>query len=102
MAIAESREQILEVNLNEEASVLEICNELVQGLPAVEEGALKAWLKQELTDAAEQGRIGFYLDEFGAQDVHELEVDEGLAMLEDEDTWSAESDRMLHVFRLED
>lgn len=95
-----TKEEVFESNLEEEASVLEIHNELVRRNSTEDPALLKAWLKEQLETAARDERIGFYLDEFGAPDVREIAVDEAIALLDSAQIWSTESDTMLHAFLL--
>ena len=97
-----TKEEVLASNLEEEASVLEIYNELLRRIGDEDPAALKTWLKAQLAAAAQEQRIGFYLDEFGARDVREIETPEAISQLELTQTWSMESDTMLHAFLLED
>jgi hypothetical protein len=92
------REDVLRSNLDEEASVLEILRALKRLEPDTDPQELKAWLVARLQEGAEAGRIGFYIDEFGARDVVDAERDEGLALLAEEAVWSEHSDMMLHVY----
>ena len=97
-----TKEEVLAVNLEEEASVLEILNQLVRRISTEDADALKAWLKSQLADAAREERIGFYVDEFGARDVREIAAEEAVALLDEPQTWSMESETMLHAFLLEE
>lgn len=97
-----TKEEIFESNLEEEASVLEIYNQLLRRISDEDPAVLMSWLRAQLAMAAREERIGFYLDEFGARDVREIESDEAIAILELPQTWSVESDTMLHAFPLED
>lgn len=97
-----TKEEVFESNLEEEASVLEIHNELVRRISTEDPEGLKVWLKMQLAAAAQGSRIGFYLDEFGARDVREIETDEALVLLDGALIWSVESDTMLHAYLLEE
>ncbi|MDP1931048.1 MAG: hypothetical protein Q8L60_06305 [Gammaproteobacteria bacterium] len=96
-----TKEEVLNANLEEEASVLEIHNELVRRIPAEDSESLRVWLKTKLAAEAAQERIGFYLDEFGARDIRDIDTSEALALMGGLDVWLAQSDTMLHVYLLE-
>lgn len=101
--MAESRVEILQMNLDEEASVLEICNEMSRGLDDQHgRSEIREWLTEALKQAAEAGEIGFFIDEFGATDIRDISPEEGLVLLQTDDIWSAESETMLHVYRLQE
>lgn len=93
-----TKEEVFESNLEEEASVLEIHNELVRRINTGDPEELKTWLKAQLAATARENRIGFYLDEFGARDVREIGTSEALVLLDEASIWSVESDTMLHVY----
>ncbi|MGB4246436.1 MAG: hypothetical protein WBJ75_01860 [Pseudohongiellaceae bacterium] len=97
-----TKEEIFASNLEEEASVLEIYNQLLRRIGDEDPAALQNWLKAELIAAARAERIGFYIDEFGARDVREIESEEAIALLELAQIWSVESDTMLHAYLMED
>lgn len=97
-----TKEEVLASNLEEEASVLEIYNELVRRIGGEDPAVLQSWLKTQLAGAAQEGRIGFYIDEFGARDVRDIETEEAVALLESAQIWSTQSDTMLHGYLLED
>ncbi len=98
MTLTDMKEEILAVNLEEEASVLETFKELTRRCPDVDSEMLRAWLKSRLADAATEGEIGFYLDEFGARDVREIPASEALLMLNQPLIWSEQSEVMLHAY----
>jgi len=100
--MAESRTEILQMNLDEEASVLEICNEMSRGKDELGRAEARQWLTQALDQAALAGEVGFFVDEFGASDIREISVEEGLALLQTDAVWSAQNETMLHVYRLQD
>lgn len=98
MTLTDMKEEILAVNLEEEASVLETFKELTRRCPDEDSEVLRAWLKSRLADAATEGEIGFYLDEFGARDVREIPASEALLMLNQPLIWSEQSEVMLHAY----
>ncbi len=98
MTLTDMKEEILAVNLEEEASVLETFKELTRRCPDGDGEVLRAWLKSRLADAATEGEIGFYLDEFGARDVREIPASEALLMLNQPLIWSEQSEVMLHAY----
>ncbi len=98
MTLTDMKEEILAVNLEEEASVLETFKELTRRCPDEDNEVLRAWLKSRLADAATEGEIGFYLDEFGARDVREIPASEALLMLNQPLIWSEQSEVMLHAY----
>ncbi len=98
MTQIDMKEDILAVNLEEEASVLETFKELTRRCPNEDNEVLRAWLKSRLADAATEGEIGFYLDEFGARDVREIPASEALLMLNQPLIWSEQSEVMLHAY----
>lgn len=98
MTLLDMKEDILAVNLEEEASVLETFKELTRRCPDEDNEVLRAWLKSRLADAATEGEIGFYLDEFGARDVREIPASEALLMLNQPLVWSEQSEVMLHAY----
>lgn len=98
MTLLDTKEDILAVNLEEEASVLETFKELTRRCPDEDNEVLRAWLKSRLADAATEGEIGFYLDEFGARDVREIPASEALLMLNQPLIWSEQSEVMLHAY----
>jgi len=100
--MAESRLEILQMNLDEEASVLEICNEMSRGVDDHSKPEVRAWLISTLTQQATNGEIGFFVDEFGATDIREIEPEEGLTLLQTEAVWSPDNETMLHVYRIQD
>lgn len=100
--MAESRSEILQMNLDEEASVLEICNEMSRGVDDHGKPEVRQWLIATLTEYARNGQIGFFIDEFGASDIREVEPEEGLALLQTEAVWSPDNEAMLHVYRIQD
>lgn len=100
--MAESRAEILQMNLDEEASVLEICNEMSRGVDDHGRAEVREWLIATLTQQATNGEIGFFVDEFGATDIREVEPEEGLTLLQTEAVWSPENEAMLHVYRIQD
>lgn len=100
MTLLDMKEDILAANLEEEASVLETFKELTRRCPDEDNEVLRAWLKSRLADAATEGEIGFYLDEFGARDVREIPASEALLMLNQPLIWSEKSEVMLHAYLL--
>lgn len=100
--MAESRAEILQMNLDEEASVLEICNEMSRGLDDQGRTEIREWLTAALNQAAQAGEIGFFVDEFGASDIREVSPEEGLGLLQTDAVWSPDNETMLHVYRLQD
>lgn len=98
MTSIDMKEDILAVNLGEEASVLETFKELTRRCPDEDNEVLRAWLKSRLADAATEGEIGFYLDEFGAREVREIPASEALLMLNQPLIWSEQSEVMLHAY----
>ena len=100
MTTLDMKEDTLAVNLEEEASVLETFKELTRRCPGENSEVLRAWLKTRLADAATDGEIGFYVDEFGANDVREVPASEALLMLNQPAIWSEHSEIMLHAYLL--
>lgn len=98
MTSIDMKEDILAVNFEEEASVLETFKELTRRCPDEDNEVLRAWLKSRLADAATEGEIGFYLDEFGAREVREIPASEALLMLNQPLIWSEQSEVMLHAY----
>lgn len=95
-----TKQQIIETNIDEEASVIEILRALVRQYPAEDESTHKEWLCDFFREALAADALGFYIDEFGARDVCEIEAAQALTMLEDSVTWEPHSDIMLHPFYL--
>ncbi len=100
VTLIDMKEDILAVNLEEEASVLETFKELLRRCPDEDSEVVRAWLKSRLADAATEGEIGFYVDEFGAKDVREVPASEALLMLNQPMIWSEQSEVMLHAYLL--
>jgi hypothetical protein len=93
-----TKQQIVETNIDEEASVIEILRALVRQYPAEDEATHKEWLNRFFREALATDLLGFYIDEFGARDVYEVGSAQVLTMLEGSVVWDPHSDTMLHPF----
>ena len=73
MTSIDMKEDILAVNLEEEASVLETFKELTRRCPDEDNEVLRAWLKSRLADAATDRILGCHIIGPGAGDlIHEV------------------------------
>lgn len=93
-----TKQEIVEINIDEEASVIEILRALVRQHPDESERAHQEWLQAYFDEALAEGTLGFYLDEFGARDVVEVDAAQVRTMLADTQTWDPHGDAMLHPF----
>jgi hypothetical protein len=93
-----TKQQIVESNIDEEASVIEILRALVRQHPSEDEAAHKEWLNGFFREALATDLLGFYIDEFGARDIYEVGSAQVLSMLDDSVVWDPRSDTMLHPF----
>lgn len=98
MSVERIKREIVELNLDEEGSVVEILRALTRQYPDDDVDALRSWLCDYLKTEVEAGVLGFCIDEFGAREVYELESAQGLALLAESSTWDPQSDTMLHPY----
>ena len=102
MNVEEKKKESVEINMDEEGSVVEMLRALSREYPDDDVELHRAWLCDYLRAEAESGALGFCVDEFGAREVYEIEKNQGLAMLDETSTWDPESDTMLHPFYLDE
>lgn len=84
--------------LDEEASVLEIVRALSRQSEGEPLQQLRDWVAQYAIAQAHAGKLGFYIDEFGAPDIAACSVEEAAQLFAKGDIWSVENNAMLHVF----
>jgi len=90
--------ELLMLHLDEEASILEVYRALCRQNDTESPEQAKQWILERIMVMAEEGALGFYIDEFGARDVVECDVEQARELLAQEDVWALSSETMLHIY----
>ena len=92
------KQEIVDTDIEDGASVLEILRALERRYPEEQGEGLKQWLCEYLQTQVESQALGFYIDEFGAKDVVDVSAEQATAMLAGSDVWRIDSETMLHPY----
>lgn len=90
--------ELLMLHVDEEASILEIFRAISRQYAEESPAQVQQWIIAKVTAMAEEGTLGFYVDEFGARDVVECDLAQAQTLLSNDEVWSLSSANMLHVF----
>ncbi len=90
--------ELFMLHLDEEASILELFRALSRQCDNESPAQVQQWIIEKTLSLAAAGSLGFYVDEFGARDVVECEVEQARSLLAHDDVWSLASETMLHIY----
>lgn len=90
--------ELFMLHLDEETSVLELFRALSRHGVNETSAQIQQWIIEKAMDMASEGRLGFYIDEFGASDVVECDIEEANGLFAQDDVWSLASETMLHIY----
>ncbi len=90
--------ELFMLHLDEEASILELFRALSRQCSDESPAQVQQWIIEKTLAMASEGSLGFYVDEFGARDVVECELEQARVLLAHDEVWSLSSETMLHIY----